>query len=88
MLPEDRAELQRLTDMLRDINAKLDRDSPLREGLIMADLALHYVFTNGLRADLEQGYSKPAGKPLTESQLAELDAEIARLDKMCKDPEA
>lgn len=89
MLPEDQAELKRLTDMLREIDAMLDPASPLRVGLIEAELALHYIFTKGLREDMLQGIpGKPAGKPLTEQDLAEMDAEIARLDKICGDSEA
>jgi len=40
MSPHDEKELHRLADMLRDIDTILQRDSPLREGLKKAGLAL------------------------------------------------
>jgi hypothetical protein len=87
MSPEDKTELRRLADMLRDVEAKLEPDSPLREGLFTAHFALDYIFTKGLRTDFEQSYPKGPGKPLTEAEVARLNAEIARLKNLSNDPE-
>jgi hypothetical protein len=56
MTPQDEKELHRLTDMLRDIDAKLQRESPLREGLKKAGLALCASFIHNLRPEIEQDY--------------------------------
>ena len=71
MSPKDETELHRLADLLRDIEAKLERGSPLREGLVKAGLALHTVFIEGKRADLERTFSR-LGTPLTEAEIAHL----------------
>ena len=71
MLPKDEIELHRLADLLRDIDAKLERGSPLREGLVKAGLALHIVFIEGKRLDLERTFSQ-LDAPLTEAQMAHL----------------
>ena len=57
MTPQDEKELHRLTDMLRDIDANLQKDSPLREGLEKAGLALSVAFINNLRPEVERIYS-------------------------------
>jgi hypothetical protein len=71
MSPIDETELQRLTDMLRDIDGKLEGSSPLREGLVKAGLALHRVFMDGKREDLERTFSS-LEMPLTEAETAHL----------------
>jgi hypothetical protein len=79
MTPQDEKELHRLADMLRDLDATLQRESPLREGLKKAGLALTVAFTHNLRPEIEQHFTS-LGTPLTE-------AERTRLKKMNIDPD-
>jgi len=76
--------------MLREIDTKLQRDSPLFEGLYMAELALQFIFTKGLQAELkvmEQSLTKGGKPPLTEEEVARLHAEIVRLKRLSNDRE-
>jgi hypothetical protein len=57
MTPQDEKELHRLTDMLRDIDTKLQQESPLREGLKKAGLALSIAFIHNLRSEIESHYA-------------------------------
>jgi hypothetical protein len=57
--PQDEKELYRLTDMLRDIDAQLQQESPLREGLKKAGVALSVAFIHDLRSEIEQFYIAP-----------------------------
>jgi hypothetical protein len=77
--PQDDKELHRLADMLRDIDATLPRESPLREGLKKAGLALIVAFSNDFRPEIERQFMS-LGTLLTE-------AERARLEKMGIDPD-
>lgn len=43
--------------MLRDIDAQLPAESPLREGLKKAGLALSVAFIHNLRPEIERFYS-------------------------------
>ncbi len=56
MTNEDKIELHRLTKMLREIDAKLESGSVLREGLVKAMLFLEIGFTEGFRQDVELLY--------------------------------
>ena len=56
MTPEDDKELHRLADMLQDIDGQLGPDSPLREGLVKAGLALSHTFIHGSRSKIEEDY--------------------------------
>jgi len=69
--PTDEKELRRLAEMLRDIDARLERDSPLREGLTKAGLALTSAFIHDLRPEIERHYGQ-IGAPLTETQRSHL----------------
>jgi hypothetical protein len=55
--PQDKKELHRLTDMLRDIDTNLQKDSPLREGLKKSGLALSIAFINDLRPEIERHFA-------------------------------
>ena len=79
MTPQDEKELHRLADMLRDIDATLQRESPLREGLKKAGLALSIAFIRDLRPEIERQFMS-LGTPLSA-------AERARLEKMGIDPD-
>lgn len=80
MKPEDEAELDRLTEMLREIDATLATNSPLVAGLQKAALALHHMFLLGNRADVEASFES-LGKPLTQDDKD-------RLRRMGIDPAA
>jgi hypothetical protein len=69
--PQDEKELHRLADMLRDIDATLQRESPLREGLKKAGLALSIAFIHGLRPEIERNFMS-LGTPLTSLERARL----------------
>jgi hypothetical protein len=56
MTKADEKELHRLANMLRDIDAQLQKDSPLREGLKKAGFALCTAFIHGLRPEVEREY--------------------------------
>ncbi len=71
MKPGDEAELRRLSELLRGVDAKLSPNAPEREALVKAGLALSQVFTNGDRAPLEDMFAS-LGEPLSEEQLTEL----------------
>ena len=65
MTTEDKMELLRLINSLRDIDTKLERGSILREGLIKAALALEIGFIAGHRHDVEllfAGFGQPLAK--------------------------
>ena len=74
MRPEDEKELHRLANMLRDIDAALERDSPLREGLKKAGLALISAFNNDLRPEIEKQFMS-LGTLQTEKERARLKKE-------------
>lgn len=74
MTPQDEKELHRIADMLRDIDATLPCESPLREGLKKAGLALIVAFSHDFRSEIERSFMS-LGTLLTE-------AERARLEKM------
>jgi hypothetical protein len=71
MSPADETELHRLSDMLAAIDSSLPSDSPLREGLAKAGLALALGFIQGMRADIEQQFEQ-LGDPLSDEQRAYL----------------
>lgn len=56
MTPEDDKELHRLAAMLEDIDHQLRPDSPLKEGLVKAGLALSHTFIHGSRSKIEADY--------------------------------
>ena len=80
MTPQDEKELHRLADILRDIDAALPRESPLREGLKKAGLALSIAFIRDLRPEIERQFMR-LGTPLSA-------AECARLGMMGIDPDS
>jgi len=49
-------ELHRLADLLQAIDRSLPADSPLRERLVKAGLALSHGFIHGMRAEIEENY--------------------------------
>ena len=71
MTPQDEKELHRLADMLRDIDATLPRESPLREGLKKAGLALSIAFIHDLRPEIERQLTS-LGTPLSAAERARL----------------
>ena len=56
MTKEDKIELHRLTEMLREIDAKLEPDSVLREVILKAMFFLEFGFNAGFRHDVELLY--------------------------------
>jgi hypothetical protein len=80
MRPTDEKELYRLTNMLRDIDATLQRGSPLREGLKKSGLALICAFSHDLRPEIEEQFMK-LGTALTQK-------ERARFKKLGVDPDS
>jgi hypothetical protein len=83
MTQQDERELHRLTDMLREIDASLQKESPLREGLKIAGLALSVAFIHHLRPEIERLYAgldsnravafPPPTRPANQAKLAPLD---------------
>ena len=67
----DEAELERLVEMLRRLDAELAPDAPSREALQKAALALRLAFIHGLKTELEDLYTS-IDKPLTEAQRQHL----------------
>lgn len=69
MTPEDEFELQRLTDMLSEIDADLPDSSPLREALEKAGLAVSFAFIDGRRSVIEKVYeNRDAGLTLEQRE--------------------
>ena len=56
MIPQDDKELHRLADMLQVIDRQLGPDTPLREGLVKAGIALSHAFIHGSRSKIEEDY--------------------------------
>jgi hypothetical protein len=56
MTPEDDKELHRLADMLQVIDRQLCPDTPLREALVKAGIALSHGFIHGARPKIEEDY--------------------------------
>ncbi len=56
MIPDDERELHRLADMLQVIDSQLAPDSPLREALAKAGIALSQGFIHGSRSKIEEDY--------------------------------
>jgi hypothetical protein len=53
MNPENKNELKRLVDMLKEIDTQLEPDSRLREGLIKAMLFMEIGFMTGHHHDVD-----------------------------------
>jgi hypothetical protein len=73
MTNADDLELRRLCDCLTEIDATLPSDSPRRESLKKAALALQLVFQRGQRLEIEDQYRK-LGAALDEPSKARLRA--------------
>ncbi len=71
MSPTDEQELHRLSALLAEVDKSLPRDSPLREGLVKAGLALSIAFIDGRRGWIENTYAH-LDDDLTEEQRAHL----------------
>ena len=56
MTPQDDKELHRLADMLQAIDRQLGPDTPLREALVKAGIALSHGFIRGSRSKIEEDY--------------------------------
>lgn len=69
--PQDEAELHRLSGLLAEIDASLAADSPSREALQKAGLALGITFISGRRTALEDAFQN-LNSPLTDSQIQHL----------------
>jgi hypothetical protein len=69
--PTDDAELNRVSDQLRLIDAQLESNPSGREALQKAGIALIITFLHGRRDELEAWY-QDIDAPLTEAQLAHL----------------
>ena len=81
MTPADEGELHRLSNMLATLNRDLANDSPLREGLAKAGLALGFAFIDGRRAQIEHAY-----RQLDSSVAALTDEQRAHLAELGIDP--
>jgi hypothetical protein len=80
MTPSDEKELHRLSAMLEQIDRGLESNSPLREALKKAGIALGLGLIRGLRPDIERQFGR-LGTPLT-------NPEKARLRSIGIDPES
>ena len=56
MNPEDEKEMQRLSELLHDIERDLAADAPQREALVKAGLALGMIFLQSSRGEIERIY--------------------------------
>jgi hypothetical protein len=56
MSPEDDKELHRLADVLETIDHQIGPESPLREALVKAGLALSHTFIHDSRSKIEEDY--------------------------------
>jgi len=72
MTAQDEKELRRLTDMLREIDGMLQSNSPLKEGVAKAALALSTAFIHDLRPEIERFYNS-LGTPLSELERSRLN---------------
>lgn len=71
MTPDDEIELHRLSDLLQQIDGSLEPNSPLREALVKAGLALGLGFIHGWRPEIERIY-RMREEPLTEAERTHL----------------
>jgi hypothetical protein len=71
MEPDDEAELTRLGEALRRVDAQLKFDPSAREALQKAGIALTIAFTLGKRKEVED-WHRDIGTPLSEAQRAHL----------------
>jgi hypothetical protein len=71
MSPSDDAEMNRLCELLANVDRFLPDGAPEREGLQKAGLALQLAFRRGLRAEIEQEFVS-LGLSLTDEQRARL----------------
>jgi len=58
MSPTDELELHRISALLAEVNGSLPENSPLREGLVKAGLALGLAFINGQRGWIDNEYAQ------------------------------
>jgi hypothetical protein len=80
MTDSDESELHRLAAMLETIDVTLESNSPLREALKKAGIALILGFTRGLRPEIDRQFQQ-LGTPLS-------DSDRARLRSLGIDPES
>jgi hypothetical protein len=71
MSPADEQELHRVGALLAEVDKSLPEDSPLREGLVKAGLALSIAFIDGRRGWIENTFAHK-GEDLTDEQRAHL----------------
>jgi hypothetical protein len=68
---EDEVEVERLVGLLQQCDAELPPDSPVREALHKAALALRVAFAHGRRPDIEDMYAG-IGRPLSKAERQHL----------------
>jgi hypothetical protein len=73
MNPKDEKELHRLSELLHDIDRSLAPDSPQREALMKAGLALGMIFLQSARGEIERIY-EGIGQPVKKDQKKALKA--------------
>ena len=71
MNKDDKAELNRLCDVLKKIDAQCVSSPENHEAVAKAALALHHVFIHGSRSEIESQFDN-RGKPLSSEQKAHL----------------
>ena len=68
MKKEDEAELQRLCDVLKEIDRQCESSPKDHEALAKAALALHQVFIQGNRSEIESHFDR-VGKTLLTDKI-------------------